>query len=624
VLSVLRAALPAEPFCRLHAAAVKDARLGCGFPAAEWIVLCTTLLHWLRGGRLRELNHDDDADEQAATAAAATTTPATAEATAAPAASAWEALLNSGTHMRLRTAVAGMPALLPAASAASVSSAAAAPSPRFAASSSSTSAAAGAMMEEERRWRFAALAALHALYEERKLSLLHWSTLRPLAALLTAAAAALGAREHEDHYRRDWGDLPHDDDAEEQQQQQQQQQAEASLVPDMQRALLATLRGESVHAQSKAEAETGTTGAGEVVGSLGSLAPCLPYLVHIGHSLVPQSCRLLRFYRCLVEPTSDEQASQDGPGGRRNTKGSAEGSGEEHHAEAAALRRRAEALVLSMVAADFGLVALDQLPYGLAVPLREALALCCGAPPPGWPAAAYTLVGREDLAAGAEHCGGAAGEVRALWAPSTCPRPPSPPKLNVTMDKPLYYESCFPTRQEKHEARPTVRWHGPAAAAHPSLHSSCGAPLEDTGDEAVMMLLQGGGKASGADALAGVPPYAQRLRPVASADAERVAESSAKKNTQGGVTGMRSAATATAAALEGKVDPNADGMEHLGVARRQRRFGRDLRLKEVRSLLTSATSTVVRLPASAAEVSDPEAIAAAQVSSTPNRPSLPG
>jgi len=135
------------------------------------------------------------------------------------------------------------------------------------------------------------------------------------------------------------------------------------------------------------------------------------------------------------------------------------------------------------------------------------------------------------------------------------------------------------------------------------------------------VLLQGGGKAAGADALAGVPPYAQRLRPVASADAERVAESSAKKNTQGGVTGMRSAASATAATLEGKVDPNADGMEHLGAARRQRRFGRDLRLKEVRSLLTSTTSAVVRLPASAAEVSDPEAIAAAQVPSTPKRPS---
>jgi hypothetical protein len=37
-------------------------------------------------------------------------------------------------------------------------------------------------------------------------------------------------------------------------------------------------------------------------------------------------------------------------------------------------------------------------------------------------------------------------------------------------------------------------------------------------------------------------------------------------------------------------------MEHLGVATRQLRFGRDLRLKEVRHLLTSAATATVRLP----------------------------
>jgi hypothetical protein len=124
VLAVLRAALPAEPFCRLHAAAVKDARLGRTPPAAEWTALCTTLLDWLRGGRLRALNHDDDAEEEESAAAEATTTPATA-------ASAWEALLNSDTHMRLRTAVAGMPVLLPAASAASAAAVAASSSAAF-------------------------------------------------------------------------------------------------------------------------------------------------------------------------------------------------------------------------------------------------------------------------------------------------------------------------------------------------------------------------------------------------------------------------------------------------------------------------------------------------------------
>ena len=41
-------------------------------------------------------------------------------------------------------------------------------------------------------------------------------------------------------------------------------------------------------------------------------------------------------------------------------------------------------------------------------------------------------------------------------------------------------------------------------------------------------------------------------------------------------------------------DKNEDGMEHLGVGVRLLRFGRDLRLKEVRKLLTSASSVTVR------------------------------
>jgi hypothetical protein len=56
-LAVLRASLPAETFCRLHAAAVRDAQLGCLLPAAEWAALCATLLGWLRGGRLAQLHH---------------------------------------------------------------------------------------------------------------------------------------------------------------------------------------------------------------------------------------------------------------------------------------------------------------------------------------------------------------------------------------------------------------------------------------------------------------------------------------------------------------------------------------------------------------------------------------
>ncbi|CAM9522331.1 unnamed protein product [Chrysoparadoxa australica] len=41
----------------------------------------------------------------------------------------------------------------------------------------------------------------------------------------------------------------------------------------------------------------------------------------------------------------------------------------------------------------------EKLPLGIALPLVEALALCRDSAPTGWPAAAYSLIGREDMAA---------------------------------------------------------------------------------------------------------------------------------------------------------------------------------------------------------------------------------
>eukprot|EP00899_Mesostigma_viride_P028297 jgi/Mesvir1/8652/Mv02596-RA.1 len=55
-------------------------------------------------------------------------------------------------------------------------------------------------------------------------------------------------------------------------------------------------------------------------------------------------------------------------------------------------------LVLAMVACGFGLGDLDRVPAGVAVVLREALQSCQEDPPSGWPPAAYTLIGREDMA----------------------------------------------------------------------------------------------------------------------------------------------------------------------------------------------------------------------------------
>ncbi|KAL1825219.1 hypothetical protein ACET3Z_011997 [Daucus carota] len=54
--------------------------------------------------------------------------------------------------------------------------------------------------------------------------------------------------------------------------------------------------------------------------------------------------------------------------------------------------------VLAMVGERFGLQQLDLLPAGVSLPLRHALDKCRESPPTDWPAAAYVLLGREDLA----------------------------------------------------------------------------------------------------------------------------------------------------------------------------------------------------------------------------------
>ncbi|KAL6003367.1 Anaphase-promoting complex subunit 1 [Asimina triloba] len=57
-----------------------------------------------------------------------------------------------------------------------------------------------------------------------------------------------------------------------------------------------------------------------------------------------------------------------------------------------------ELTVLAMVAEGFGLQHLDLLPVGVSLPLRHALEKCRESPPIDWPAPAYVLIGREDLA----------------------------------------------------------------------------------------------------------------------------------------------------------------------------------------------------------------------------------
>eukprot|EP00965_Chrysotila_dentata_P045921 1526295-Pleurochrysis_carterae.AAC.1 len=85
-------------------------------------------------------------------------------------------------------------------------------------------------------------------------------------------------------------------------------------------------------------------------------------------------------------------ANGDGDGG--------DGIATETRSRASAVRAhcRAERLVLRMVSESFGPKTLELLPLGVALPLLEAIRACRHKAPVGWPAQAYALLGREDLA----------------------------------------------------------------------------------------------------------------------------------------------------------------------------------------------------------------------------------
>jgi anaphase-promoting complex subunit 1 len=51
-----------------------------------------------------------------------------------------------------------------------------------------------------------------------------------------------------------------------------------------------------------------------------------------------------------------------------------------------------------MVKMSFTSESLDDLPFGISLPIREAMRICQMNPPSAWPLAAYKLLGREDLA----------------------------------------------------------------------------------------------------------------------------------------------------------------------------------------------------------------------------------
>lgn len=200
------------------------------------------------------------------------------------------------------------------------------------------------------------LECLHSVYEDLFLDTLRWREMPPLAGALYSLASALGEEDFCAHYVRDFPSC-----------------ASARLppqgpparplreAPSLLRWLMACARSAPPPPQQRGE-------------------PLLPLLQRQqgagAHACVRRSCTVLEIYSNLF-------CGNDavGSGGKQET--------------ALAARRCVEA----MARLQFGLPELDRLPPAISLPIRAALQQCREDPPTGWPAAAYLLVGREDMAA---------------------------------------------------------------------------------------------------------------------------------------------------------------------------------------------------------------------------------
>lgn len=200
------------------------------------------------------------------------------------------------------------------------------------------------------------LQALHLVYEEQKLHPLLRSTARKLAELNFRVARAIGAFSFIDHYKRDYpGELMgicNMDDFD-------QFGTDLCPVPSLLDHLALMVQGKA--------------------------SPSAPYALLLPSCLVQNqhcqlmaswravspaelSARVVRYYLCLYPCENNEP-----------------------------YETRAEAAVLAMIQDGFSRVDLEALPFGVAVPLQDALVSCRQNPKPSWPYPAFVLIGREDL-----------------------------------------------------------------------------------------------------------------------------------------------------------------------------------------------------------------------------------
>jgi anaphase-promoting complex subunit 1 len=327
------------------------------------------------------------------------------------------------------------------------------------------------------------LEVLHAVYEDCKLDTLRWRELWQLANSLSSLAAAAGEMNYVDHYTRDF----------------------PTAVPSMPNLVEPTNLRNKGRAppnlfQWLEDCLKGKESAENVM-----KLPVL--LTKIGTNCVDWSRKVVGFFELL---TGSELNGRQLPSGVHISVAKGTVTVPEQRA------------VLAMVAEGFGLPDLDRLPPGVSLPLRHVLNRCRESPPADWPAHAYVLVGREDLAS--TH----------------------------------------------------LSWSG----GHRSVPRSGDAVSPNTHVDDVWM----------------AAPYMLHLRPV-----PILAISSDGSE-------PRDLVVQAAGGIESQM---IDGMEHVFTTSAPLRFGRDLRLNEVRRLLGSSKPVAVRT-ANSPDVSDPDIVAQQQ------------
>ncbi|ESQ40468.1 hypothetical protein EUTSA_v10012420mg [Eutrema salsugineum] len=199
------------------------------------------------------------------------------------------------------------------------------------------------------------LDSLHAVYESLKMDNLRKQDLHQLAVLLCNIAKFLGEKCYLDHYIRDFPRLSKITGA-------CTALSSSRKPPNLFRWLENCLRR----------------------GCLSTKLDDLPDLIRKdGCSIVSWARKIVSFYSVLFG---------DKPVGQKLS------SGVPCNIAPGSYSSNEELAILAMAGEKFGLHQLDLLPSGVSLPLRHALDSCRESPPADWPAIAYVLLGREDMA----------------------------------------------------------------------------------------------------------------------------------------------------------------------------------------------------------------------------------